>query len=74
MVLNGIRSGKISSAGLDVLQVEKFPALGEQEWFNELKDCPNLILSPHVAGWTHESYKKISEVLAEKIKQLFAAE
>ena len=74
VVLNGIRSGKISSAGLDVLQVEKFPALGEQEWFNELKDCPNLILSPHVAGWTHESYRKISEVLAEKIKQLFTVE
>lgn len=70
-LLNGIHSGKISAAGLDVLQVEKFPALGEQEWFNELKDCPNVILSPHVAGWTHESYRKISEVLAEKIKQLY---
>lgn len=71
-LLNGIRSGKINAAGLDVLQVEKFPALAEQEWFNELKDCPNVILSPHVAGWTYESYRKISEVLAEKIKQLFA--
>jgi D-3-phosphoglycerate dehydrogenase len=70
VVLNGIRSGKINAAGLDVLQVEKFPALGEQEWFKELKDCPNLILSPHVAGWTHESYRKISEVLAQKIKEL----
>jgi D-3-phosphoglycerate dehydrogenase / 2-oxoglutarate reductase len=70
VILNGIRSGKISAAGLDVLQVEKFPALGEQEWFTELRDCPNLILSPHVAGWTHESYRKISEVLAQKIKQL----
>jgi len=71
-LLNGIRNGKIIAAGLDVLQVEKFPALAEQEWFNELKDCPNVILSPHVAGWTYESYRKISEVLAEKIKQLFA--
>ena len=70
VILNGIRSGKISAAGLDVLQVEKFPALGEQEWFTELRVCPNLILSPHVAGWTHESYRKISEVLAQKIKQL----
>ncbi|MDP3469523.1 MAG: NAD(P)-dependent oxidoreductase [Daejeonella sp.] len=69
-VLSGIRNGKISAAGLDVLEIEKFPALGEQEWYNELKDCPNLILSPHVAGWTHESYRKISEVLAEKLKQL----
>lgn len=69
-VLNGIRTGKISAAGLDVLEVEKFPQLAEQQWFDELKACPNLILSPHVAGWTHESYRKISEVLAEKLKQL----
>ena len=69
-VLNAIRTGKISAAGLDVLEVEKFPALGDQEWFNELKDCPSVILSPHVAGWTHESYQKISEVLAEKLKRL----
>ena len=69
-VLNGIRNGKISAAGLDVLEVEKFPALGEQEWFNELRDSPNVILSPHVAGWTHESYRKISEVLAQKLKQI----
>lgn len=68
-VLNGIRTGKISAAGLDVLEVEKFPQLAELQWFDELKACPNLILSPHVAGWTHESYRKISEVLAEKIKQ-----
>jgi D-3-phosphoglycerate dehydrogenase len=73
-LLNGIRSGKISAAGLDVLQVEKFPALAEQEWFNELKDCQKVILSPHVAGWTHESYRKISEVLAEKIKQQFTVD
>lgn len=69
-VLNGIRNGKIIAAGLDVLEVEKFPALLEQEWFHELKDCQNVILSPHVAGWTHESYRKISEVLAEKLKHL----
>jgi D-3-phosphoglycerate dehydrogenase len=69
-VLKGIRNGKIIAAGLDVLEVEKFPALGEQEWFNELRVCPNVILSPHVAGWTHESYRKISEVLAEKLKQI----
>ena len=69
-VLKGIRNGKIIAAGLDVLEVEKFPALGEQDWFNELRDSPNVILSPHVAGWTHESYIKISEVLAEKLKQI----
>lgn len=70
-VLNGIRKGQISGAGLDVLEVEKFPALAGQEWFNELAGCEKVILSPHVAGWTHESFQKISEVLAEKLKSIF---
>lgn len=65
-VLSALRSGKIIAAGLDVLEVEKFPALEEQAWFKELKESPNVLLSPHIAGWTHESYRKISEVLAEK--------
>ena len=69
-VLNGIRSGKILGAGLDVLEVEKFPALSEQEWFDELAGNEKVILSPHIAGWTVESYRKISEVLAEKLKTI----
>ena len=70
-VLNGIRSGKISGAGLDVLEVEKFPTLSEQEWFEELAGNEKVILSPHVAGWTIESFRKISEVLAEKLKTIY---
>jgi len=69
-VLAALRSGKIIAAGLDVLEVEKFPALNEQAWFKELKESPNVLLSPHIAGWTHESYRKISEVLAEKFSVL----
>lgn len=69
-VLNGIRQGKILGAGLDVLETEKFPALAEQPWFEELKNSGKVILSPHVAGWTFESYRKISEVMAVKIKNL----
>ena len=70
VVLNGIREGKIMGAGLDVLEVEKFPALSEQEWFKELTENQKVILSPHVAGWTHESYRRISEVLAKKLKDI----
>jgi D-3-phosphoglycerate dehydrogenase len=69
-VLNAIKQGKIIAAGLDVLEVEKFPALGEQAWFDELKTNGKILLSPHVAGWTFESYRKISEVMALKIKNL----
>lgn len=69
-VLNGIRDGKIMGAGLDVLEVEKFPALSEQDWFKELIESQKVILSPHVAGWSHESYRRISEVLAKKLKNI----
>lgn len=69
-VLNGIGSGRITGAGLDVLEVEKFPALSKQDWYDELCQNEKVILSPHVAGWTHESFRKISEVLAEKLKSI----
>ncbi|OCX51082.1 phosphoglycerate dehydrogenase [Mucilaginibacter sp. PPCGB 2223] len=69
-VLNAIKQGKILGACLDVLEVEKFPALGEQAWFEELKQNGKVMLSPHVAGWTFESYRKISEVMAGKLKDL----
>jgi D-3-phosphoglycerate dehydrogenase len=69
-VLNAIKSGKILGAALDVLEQEKFPALSSQPWFNELINEGRVLLSPHVAGWTIESYRKISEVLAEKLKSI----
>lgn len=69
-ILKAISEGKIIGAGLDVLEVEKFPALAEQNWYAELAKNENVVLSPHVAGWTVESYRKISEVLAEKLKNL----
>jgi D-3-phosphoglycerate dehydrogenase len=69
-VLNAIKQGKVLGAGLDVLAVEKFPALAEQEWFDELRQSGKVILTPHVAGWTFESYRKLSEVLAEKVAAL----
>ena len=69
-VLNAIKQGKILGAGLDVLEAEKFPALAEQEWFEELRQSNKVILTPHVAGWTFDSYRKISEVMADKLKVL----
>jgi D-3-phosphoglycerate dehydrogenase len=68
-VLDAIKSGKILGAGLDVLETEKFPALSGQDWFEELRQCNKVILTPHVAGWTFDSYRKISEVMAEKLRK-----
>ncbi|KQR72274.1 NAD(P)-dependent oxidoreductase [Pedobacter sp. Leaf176] len=69
-VLNNLESGKILGAGLDVLEAEKFPSLGEKSWYEALKANEKVILTPHVGGWTFDSYRKISEVLAEKLKAL----
>lgn len=69
-ILNAIKAGKIRGAGLDVLEVEKYPALAEQPWYNELVQSGKVLLTPHVAGWTFDSYRKLSEVLAQKLAGL----
>lgn len=70
-VLNSIAKGKILGAGLDVLETEKFPSLAEQQWYEALKNNEKVILTPHVAGWTFDSYRKISEVLAQKLSEIY---
>ena len=69
-LVKALKEGKVLGAGLDVLEVEKFPALGNQAWYPDLLAQSNVLLSPHVAGWTQESYRKIAEVLAQKLKNL----
>ena len=71
-VAESINNGQILGAGLDVLENEKLKTLSDEQrlYFNELVNAPNVLFTPHVAGWTHESYRKINEVLVQKIKQL----
>jgi D-3-phosphoglycerate dehydrogenase len=63
---------KIAGAALDVLENEKINKLlpEEKKVFDELRDRNNVIFTPHVAGWTFESYEKINEVLVDKISRL----
>lgn len=69
-LLELLRGGKISGAGLDVLENEKFNTYTDEQTknFEALAELPNVILTPHVGGWSFESYVRISEVLADKIK------
>jgi D-3-phosphoglycerate dehydrogenase len=69
-VLSALKQGKILGAGLDVLEAEKFPLLGLQDWYADIVASGNVILTPHVAGWTFDSYRKISEVLVKKLAAL----
>lgn len=71
-LVNALKSGKVTGACLDVLEYEKlsFESLKEEdlpEAFQYLKKSNKVVLTPHVAGWTHESYFKLSDVLANKI-------
>lgn len=67
-----LKLGKISAAGLDVLENEKMAKLSEEQnaLMNELFQMNNVLFTPHVGGWTIESYIKISETLGRKIKAL----
>jgi D-3-phosphoglycerate dehydrogenase len=71
-----MEAGKVLGAGLDVLEYEKtsFESFFEQEIpadFSYLLNSDKVILSPHVGGWTEESYFKLSDVLADKIIEHF---
>ena len=68
-ILKGLQSGKLRGACLDVLENEKLSklTLEQQKVYSQLFKLKNVILTPHIAGWTVESYRKINEVLIEKI-------
>jgi D-3-phosphoglycerate dehydrogenase len=71
-LLSAIDSGRVKGACLDVLEYEStsFENLREAdlpESFVALKNNPQVLLSPHIAGWTVESYEKLSRFLADKI-------
>ncbi|MFT4642302.1 MAG: D-3-phosphoglycerate dehydrogenase [Candidatus Azotimanducaceae bacterium] len=76
-LVKGLKSGKVLGAGLDVLEYEKgsFENLFENdslpESFKYLINSENVLLSPHVAGWTVESKIKLAQTIVDKIKANF---
>jgi len=71
-LMKGVNEGRILGAGLDVLEFESssFENIFSGNIplaFKELLASDKVILSPHVGGWTVESYFKLSDVLADKI-------
>ena len=73
-LLAGLNSGQIIGAALDVLENEKINQLSseQQARFDELKAHKQVLFTPHVGGWTYESYRKINEVLVDKLKSVRA--
>jgi len=73
-LVTALKNGKIKGAGLDVLEYEK---LSFENLFTSKEEMPgplrylitaqNVLLTPHVAGWTVESKRKLSQTIVDKI-------
>jgi D-3-phosphoglycerate dehydrogenase len=73
-LVEGLKSGKVLGAGLDVLEYEKlsfenlFIDSEKPAAFDYLLKADNVLLTPHIAGWTFESHQKLAQVIVDKIK------
>ena len=76
-LVEALKSGKVKGAGLDVLEYEKtsFENLFQDNElpadFEYLVQSDNVVLSPHVAGWTIESKIKLAQTIVDKVKDHF---
>jgi D-3-phosphoglycerate dehydrogenase len=76
-LVEALQSGTILGAGLDVLEYEKlsfenlFIDSDSPKAFKYLLQAENVLLTPHIAGWTFESHQKLAQVIVEKIIKLF---
>lgn len=74
-LIDSISKGTTISAGLDVNEFEKksfeeFFDTADNEELKFLLESDKILLTPHVGGWTAESYYKLSSVLADKILEI----
>ncbi len=69
-LVEALKSGKVKGACLDVLEYEK-SSFEDLEINNEdlkyLLDSEKVIVTPHIAGWTHQSKEKLAQVIVDKI-------
>jgi len=62
-----IKSKKVVGAGIDVFPYE--PKTNEEEFVNELRNLPNVILTPHIGGSTEEAQKNIAQYVPDKLNE-----
>ena len=71
-LIKALKENKISGAALDVLENEKLESLSkiEKEQLEYLLQQSNVLITPHIAGYSKEAYLKMSEVLVAKLSAL----
>ena len=71
-LIEALENGTIGGACLDVFENEKPNTftIAEHQLYARLYNFENVVLSPHVAGWTHESNIKIAQTLAFKMLEV----
>jgi D-3-phosphoglycerate dehydrogenase / 2-oxoglutarate reductase len=71
-LINALGDNKISGVALDVLENEKLETLSlvQREQLNFLLAHPKVLITPHIAGYSHEAFYKMSEVLVTKLEAL----
>ncbi len=71
-LINALEEDKISGVALDVLENEKLETLTvvQREQLNFLLAHPKVLITPHIAGYSHEAFYKMSTVLVTKLEAL----
>lgn len=79
-LVTALKAGKVIGAGLDVLEYEKlsfenlFDENQKNDAFQYLKSAHNVLLTPHIGGWTFESHEKLAQTIVDKIKAVYIKE
>jgi D-3-phosphoglycerate dehydrogenase len=73
-LVTALENGSVGGACLDVFENEKPESFSpaERGWYDRLYALDQVVLSPHIAGWTHESKRRLSEILLEKISRVLS--
>lgn len=71
-LINALNNQKIAGAALDVLENEKIDSMSEMETqqLSFLTGHPNVIITPHIAGYSQEAYKRMAGILLQKLEAI----
>ncbi|RMG58238.1 MAG: phosphoglycerate dehydrogenase [Bacteroidetes bacterium] len=73
-LLAALDSGKVVAAALDVLENEKLDTLSpeQEDWYRDLFARDNVLLSPHIGGWSFESRDQINQRILDHVRSLLS--